>query len=90
MKIKIFGKENCPYCDFAKQLLDRVGEEYEYENASSPETVSMIKETYGDSISTVPVVIVDGIYIGGYDQLKEHINKNYAMVNGEYRKVLYE
>jgi len=73
MKIQIYGRSNCRFCDDAKALLDEKGIEYDY-----IDLVSMLldhrREILRDSgMSTVPIVKVDEIYIGGYTQLEKYL-----------------
>ena len=88
MKIKIYGKPNCSYCTDSKQFLDEKGIDYQYvdieEGLGQRE---MLLEKY-PSVKTVPVIEVDGVWIGGYTELKEHINENVVIENGEMLNVL--
>lgn len=75
MKLKIYGREGCPYCvkakDLAKKLKDfGFVEDYEYidfQKAGIPR--NQVEREIGREIKTVPVVILDGVFIGGFSDL---------------------
>ncbi len=73
----LFGKEGCPYCKKAKELLDEKGIDYEYHNVvSSPRDMyEMIARAMplipAKTPITVPQIWLDGKYIGGSDKLIE-------------------
>ena len=73
INVTIYTKPNCPYCIEAKKLLQsKQGFAiYEIDIGNKPETAKMVKEELGP---TVPQIVMDGVYIGGYDQLKEQFN----------------
>jgi hypothetical protein len=47
-------------------------------------TVNTLKTKFPDAKS-FPIIVVDGFYIGGYNQLKEHLESN-----NDHRKFLAE
>jgi adenine-specific DNA-methyltransferase len=64
----VHGYEDCPYCKSAKILLDSKNIEYDwfaYQRGSKD--AEDMKNLYGST--TVPVIIHNGIVIGGYDDL---------------------
>ena len=74
MEVTIYTRvAACPYCEKAKQLLLDNDLQYTEVVLKTPEqkadTVSMIKEQYGVDIATVPQIIMDGHYVGGYTEL---------------------
>lgn len=85
--IKIYGKDECPFCVYAQEHLKQNGIEYVYENIHSPEQVRLLKEQY-DGIQTVPVVVVDNQWIGGYNELVEYTKNNFVKVDGEVKNVI--
>jgi glutaredoxin len=74
--ITIYGKDNCPYCDKAKSLCERIGEEYEYKLLGTDFTGQEMKETF-PTARTFPQIIVDGSKIGGYTELEELVKTEY-------------
>lgn len=74
MSIVVFGKPNCPYCDRAKDLLEMKGYEFEYIDVSaSPKNLEnmivSVSELTGLAPRTVPQIIIDNDYVGGYTEL---------------------
>lgn len=69
MKWYIIGREDCPWCDRAKDELEKRGETYEYHNYS--ENPMFLKLMFAAQMKTVPQIWYGGRYIGGYDDLVE-------------------
>lgn len=68
----IWSKPNCPYCDKAKAELTSRGIDYEERVIGSQWTKQQLLEMVPDAL-TVPQIFLDGIYVGGYNELKEYI-----------------
>jgi len=72
----IFGKDNCPYCEQAKEDMDRLGISYTYhdvvENPGAMyEMLARVKPIVGPKTPiTTPQVWIDGKYIGGATELR--------------------
>lgn len=87
MAIEIYSKNNCSFCDKAKQLLRMHGKEYlEYkldEDFSREILLSKFPEA-----KTFPVIVVDGFNIGGFEQLSKYITEesldNRKLLNENY------
>lgn len=73
MSIKIFGRPNCQWCDAAKNLLDRKHINYTYIDLIDMPNENRTKVLAESGMKSVPIVKVDNIYIGGYDQLEAYI-----------------
>ncbi len=71
--ITIYGKTGCPFCDAAKALCQTLGAEYEYIDIfSSSQTEEKHKElAEKNSHFTVPLVMKDDEFIGGFTDLQE-------------------
>jgi len=68
MKVKIYGKPSCPYCEKAKTLAASFGE-YEYINiVAEGITKEKLSEICGKEVSTVPQIFVDDVLVGGYTE----------------------
>jgi glutaredoxin 3 len=66
--IVIYTKENCPYCVFAKQLLDKKGAAYseiriDLDEAKRDEMMKL------SGRRTVPQIFINDQAIGGFDDL---------------------
>lgn len=76
MKIEIYGKDNCPYCDMAvnisQQFIQESEHTYEYFKLDRDFTREQLFEKFPGA-RTFPQVTIDGHAIGGYTELKEHI-----------------
>lgn len=81
MQAMIFTKKDCPYCVRAKALLSM---------KSVPFTESvigedMLRETFIEMYpnqKTVPLILIDGQQVGGYDQLVEYFNNKPQFLAG--------
>ena len=70
--IEIYGRSDprCAYCVRAKNLAEISGLEYKYYDLNKDEWgIEELSKVLGHQIRTVPVVLVDGHYIGGADDL---------------------
>lgn len=72
-KIEIYTSQTCPYCIKAKRLLQMLKLEYTEYNIdnSFDEMCKTLEEKYNKPISTVPQIIINDKYIGGYDDLEK-------------------
>lgn len=68
-KVEVYTKWGCPYCSRAKQLLDGKGVSYEEFDVTmgGPKKAEMLERA--PSHTTVPSIFIDGIHIGGSDDL---------------------
>lgn len=73
-KAVVYSKATCPWCVKAKELLKSQGVEVEEILFGSPAapTKEAISEAVGRPINTVPQIILNGVYIGGYTDLARH------------------
>lgn len=70
------SKENCPYCDKAKQLITSTkgGSVVHYSLEESRWILDLFKKA---GLKTVPQIwTFGGEHIGGYTELKEYLNDN--------------
>ena len=73
--VVVWSRNLCPYCVKAKNLLEMKGIEYEERNVSAGVwTREQLLEAC-PAARTVPQIVMDGVLIGGYDQLEEYLNK---------------
>ena len=67
--VELYTKEGCPYCDYAKQLLDELGQVYtEVRVDLDPDKLTEMLER-ADGRRSVPQIIIDGQAIGGFDDM---------------------
>lgn len=70
MKITVYGKDGCIWCDAALKLLYSKRIDYEYisiESKNRYEVIHIVEKANGQK--TLPIIFVDEKHIGGYDQL---------------------
>ena len=70
----MWSKVTCPYCDMAKTLLKNKGIVFEERMIGVNWTREQLLESIPNA-RTVPQIILNGVLIGGYEQLKAHFNK---------------
>lgn len=76
---KVFGKATCPHCKRAKELLHNAQIDVDYfdvvkEPRALYEMIAKVKEIIGEKTPvTVPQIWLDGKYIGGADDLENHL-----------------
>lgn len=72
--VTMYTKDKCEFCEKAKNLL------HSYENYviheiqldKEPQFIDSVKEKLGN---TVPQIIIDGVHVGGYDNLVEYLKE---------------
>ena len=74
MKIVIYSKNNCQFCNKAKHMIKSLGLEYEEKSlekdfGSDP---SKLIADIGKQVRTMPQIKIDGKLVGGYNQLIEY------------------
>ena len=73
MKAIVWSKDNCPYCQQAKNLLQLKGIEFEERNITQG---TWTKEQLLESVPnarTLPQIFVDDVFVGGFNELKKHL-----------------
>jgi glutaredoxin 3 len=66
--IVVWTKDNCPYCERAKQKLNTLHLTYEVRKLGDGWSKEQLLEAVPNA-RTVPQIIINGDVIGGYDQL---------------------
>jgi glutaredoxin 3 len=74
--IIIYTKDWCSYCHGAKQLLTKLGLNFEEIDVTHDQAqfATMVKQAAGRS--TVPQILIDGVGIGGYTELVQLVRNN--------------
>ncbi|MBL4832218.1 MAG: glutaredoxin [Aliivibrio sp.] len=69
----IITQPNCPYCVRAKALLDDRGTDYTSlslgTDLAKEDMVEYVETVANVRVNTVPQIFLDGVYIGGHDDL---------------------
>lgn len=67
--ITIYGKNNCSYCVRAKQVCEQHHLEYEYFSVDTAPQLQVEFRKLFPEAKTVPQIMWDGNYVGGYTEL---------------------
>ena len=76
MKVRIYSKEGCQYCDHAVNLCESEGLEYEKLMVDKEE----LKKACGQGAATYPQISIDGRHIGDYFEFQEYIEDEYEPI----------
>ena len=74
MIVEVYSKEGCGYCTAAVSLLQKNGIKFTEEKLGIHFTREMLLEKFPYA-KTFPVIVVDGMHIGGYIELNEELQK---------------
>tara|TARA_Y100000389_G_scaffold92486_1_gene89196 strand:+ start:256 stop:489 length:234 start_codon:yes stop_codon:yes gene_type:complete len=69
LKIDIYTKDNCIWCDRAKSLLQSEGLEYNETDLSDDDSRLQFFSKLGENVRTVPQIFIENKRIGGYQEL---------------------
>lgn len=73
MKAVVWSKDNCPYCDQAKNLLKLKGVEIEERNITQGTwTKEQLLEVVPHA-RAVPQIVIDDVVVGGFNELKKFL-----------------
>ena len=75
MKVLIYTKDNCIWCDRAKILLDSKKISYNEIDLSDDSERLKFYEKIGDNVKTVPQIFIDDKRIGGFQELKVFLDE---------------
>ena len=76
MNIIVYSKDNCVWCDRAKNLLDSVEFSFEEIDLSNDNDRKEFYKKAGEGVSTVPQIYIDNERIGGFPQLVNWFEEN--------------
>jgi glutaredoxin len=74
MLVEIYTKEDCPYCQLAKTALASKNIQFTEQKLYKDFTREHILEKF-PTAKTFPIIVLDGFYIGGYNQLREYLEE---------------
>jgi len=76
MKAKLYGTPKCSWCNRVSKMLGENEIEVEKIDVSeSKENLKLMKKVAGKTTTTVPQVIIDGNFVGGYTEVERFINR---------------
>ena len=75
----IYVVSNCPYCNTAKELVKEIENKTiincdEYIKYNDKKFYIFINEITGKKYDFMPILFIDGIYMGGYNELETIID----------------
>ena len=70
LSIGLYTKDNCVYCIKAKELLKIKGLKYKEQKIECSQEREQLKKKFPEA-RTYPIIVVNGEWIGGFDQLQE-------------------
>lgn len=75
MNAVIWSKDQCMFCEMAKDLLVDYNIAYEERNISKGEWTREQLQEAAPGSKTVPQIFLDGKYVGGFTELKQFMEK---------------
>jgi ribonucleoside-diphosphate reductase alpha chain len=79
----VYSKKNCPFCSMAMEELKLRG--IPYDKIDLADIGKTAAEVTGRKVKTVPQIYIGGKYIGGYEDLMEHLEKPFEDDSEECR-----
>lgn len=77
MKFKIYSKVGCSSCQQAKAFIEAKGLSYDYLMLGKDYQMSdFIEASQGNTHKTFPLILKDGVYLGGLVELKQALKTN--------------
>ena len=84
MEIIVYSKQNCAYCVKAKSLLKNLRLDFTEKKMEEFASVDALLEDIGKKVRTMPQIKIDGMLVGGYNQLIEYfVEKGKVNFKGE-------
>ena len=76
MKATVYGTPRCLWCDRVSKMLGENEIEVEKIDVSGDKTLlKEMQKAAGKKVTTVPQVIIDGNFVGGYTEVERFINR---------------
>lgn len=73
MDVRIYSKDNCPWCVKAKELMNSLGMKYTELKLGTDFTREELRELIGEHLPlTVPQIFIYNKRIGGYEDFAEY------------------
>ena len=72
MKIVVYSKPACQFCDKAKALLTRLGHNYTEKVVTKDISLEEFFKELGKTVRTIPQIVIDGKHIGSFNELTEY------------------
>jgi glutaredoxin len=69
----VYGTKRCNFCTLVVNALEKEGATVEKKDVSEPNNLIEMREAAGENARTVPQVVIDGKYIGGYTEVDRYL-----------------
>lgn len=69
----IYGKQDCPQCDLAKNLCKQKNVDFEYKQLDTDYSIDELIELSPQPVRSVPVIFEDSNYLGAVKNLIEKL-----------------
>ena len=69
----VYGTKRCNFCTLVVNALEKEGATVEKKDVSEPNILLEMREVAGENARTVPQVVIDGKYIGGYTEVDRYL-----------------
>ena len=69
----VYGTNRCNFCTLVVNALEKEGATVEKKDVSEPNNLIEMREAAGENARTVPQVVIDGKYIGGYTEVDRYL-----------------
>ena len=76
MNIVVYSKNNCVWCDRAKNLLNSVNLPFDEIDLSDDIKRNEFYKKIGEGVKTVPQIFIDDIRVGGFPELVTWFEEN--------------
>ena len=73
MNAIVYGTKRCNFCTLVVNALEKEGATVEKIDGSEPNNLIEMRKVAGENARTVPQVVVDGKYIGGYTEVDRYL-----------------
>ena len=84
MKVIVYSKPACQFCDKAKALLTQLKIEYTEKVVTKDISLEELFKELGKTVRTIPQIVIDENHIGGFNELREHfVDKGMINYKGE-------
>jgi glutaredoxin len=76
MEAKVYGTPRCSWCDrVAKILEDREITVDKIDVSGSKDLIKEMQKAAGNKVTTVPQVVINGEYVGGFTETERYLNR---------------
>ncbi len=74
MDAVVYGTEDCGWCESVVRSLKKHTTSVTKVNVREPDNLAEMKKFAGEDAKSVPQVVIDGRYIGGYTETERYLN----------------